>query len=289
MGMRANATIANAAAAHGAQRPLDSEHLGSKLTPPELRTIRLKDWEQIHRLEMAHFPVSPSYDDWSRLWLENPLWLRLGDRWPLGWLLEDSAGRVVGSLLNIPTSYHFQGRELINAAGRAWAVDRAYRGYALWLLDEFYNQPGADLFISNTVNQLAESAHRSYAAPVPQGDWKTVSFWITGYRGFARKVLQKRRVPLASLIAVPAGACLRSLDLFRTVPLPAPTNGIEIETASEFDARFDAFWHETVRQNPNMLLATRDARTLAWHYTVPLRRGRLWIYTATRPTSGCAR
>lgn len=250
--------------------------------PPRLRVIRLEDWEQIHRLEAAHFPAAQGFGDWSRLWLENPLWPRLGDRWPMGWLLEDRDGRVVGSLLNIPTLCHFQGRELINAVGRGWAVDSAYRGYALWLLDEYYNQPGADLFVNNTINQAAEGSHRGYATRVPLGEWDTVPFWITGYRGFARAVLQKLGVSMPGLLGAPVAACLALRDAFRGNRLPAPTGGFSIETVSLFDARFDFFWRELLRQNPGTLLAARDMRTLAWHYAVPQRRGRLWVYTATR-------
>ena len=91
--------------------------------PLTLRVANLEDAAQIRRLEEAHFGVTELLDDWRGLWLKNPLWPRLGGRWPIAWVLEDRDGRVVGSLRNIPTLYHFRGRELINAAGRAWAVD----------------------------------------------------------------------------------------------------------------------------------------------------------------------
>ncbi len=253
--------------------------------PPRVRrdcAIRLEDWEQIHRLEAAHFPNPQGFDDWSRLWLENPLWPRLGDRWPMGWLLEDADRRVVGSLLNIPTAYHFQGRELINAVGRGWAVDQAYRGYALWLLDEYYNQLGADLFVNNTINQAAEGAHCAYANQVPLGQWDTIPFWITGYRLFSREVLHKLSMPLPGIAAVPAAACLWVRDAVRGSRLPAPAEGISIEQVSQFDTRFDVFWRDLIRQNPGVLLAARDVQTLTWHYAVPQRRGRLWVYAATR-------
>lgn len=251
-------------------------------TPPQLREAKIEDWEKIHRLELAHFQASQPLDDWSSLWLNNPLWPRLRDRWPLGWVLEDPAGTVVGSLLNIPTLYHFRGRELVNATGRGWAVDSAFRGYALWLLDEYYNQPSADLFVNNTINNLAEDAHRGYSSHIPLGEWNAVSYWVTGYRGFARKVLQMLRIPLPGLLSMPAAACLWVRDALRSKPLPAITNGIVVETLSQFDSRFDAFWQDLLRQNPGKLLAVRDVPTLTWHYAIPQRTGRLWIYTATR-------
>ncbi len=250
--------------------------------PPRLRVARLEDWEQIHRVEAAHLETSQPLEDWRSLWLDNPLWPRRGDRWPIGWVLEDNLGTVVGSLLNIPTLYHFRGRELINAVGRAWAVNRSFRGYALWLLDEYYNQPRVDLFVNNTIAPLAEEAHRGYSTRVPLGKWGASSYWVTNYRGFARKALQILRIPLPGFLSMPVAACLRLRDALRGKRLPTTTSGILVETVSKFDWRFDGFWQELLRQNPDKLLAARDARTLTWHYAVPQRRGRLWVYTAAR-------
>ena len=87
--------------------------------PPQLRVARLEDWEQIHRVEAAHLETSQPLEDVAQLVAGQPVMAAPGDRWPIGWVLEDNLGTVVGSLLNIPTLYHFRGRELINAVGRA--------------------------------------------------------------------------------------------------------------------------------------------------------------------------
>src|SRR4051794_17149748 len=102
-------------------------------SPPELRTARFEDYPQIERLESSHDLGTPPLDDWRGFWLENPLWTRLQNNWPIGWVLEDAAGKIVGSLLNVPSLYKFQGRDLICANGRGWVVDNDYRGFALWL------------------------------------------------------------------------------------------------------------------------------------------------------------
>jgi hypothetical protein len=183
----------------------------------------------------------------------------------IAWVLEDRDGRVVGALLNIPTLYHFRGRELINATGRAWAVDAAFRGYALWLLDEYYNQADADLFVNNTINRLAEAPHQDYASRIPLGQWNTVSSWITGYRGFAKKALQRLGVLLPGLFGPPASASLWLRDKLSAKRLPAAQRDIAYETAPNFDARFDEFWQEQLEQSPDKLLAARDLKTLTWH------------------------
>src|SRR5437870_2253350 len=79
---------------------------------------------------------------------------------------------------------------------RAWAVAAAYIGFALWLMDEYFNQQGADLFINTTVNAKGTAAANMFSTRVPVGDWETFAYWVTGYRGFARKALEKMGVPL---------------------------------------------------------------------------------------------
>ena len=251
--------------------------------PPQLRVARLEDWEQIHRLEKAHFPAAHGFDDWSRLWLENPLWPRLGDRWPMGWLLEDRDGRVVGSLLNIPTLCHFQGRELINAVGRGWAVDRAYRGYALWLLDEYYSQPGADLFVNNTIIRR----RRVPIAAMPRGSrWESGTRFPSGSPAIAASPgrfckswacrcpacsCACRRVSGVARLPSGAIACRRAASGFSdrdSVAIRCPVRFLLARTPPA-ESRHAA--GGTGRADAR--LALRGSAT---------RRGRLWVYVATR-------
>ena len=254
----------------------------SSLPPPQLREARFEDHAQIHALESAHMEDSQSADDWGGLWLHNPLGPRLENTWPIGWVLEDAERRVVGSMVNVPTLYRFRGRELLCANGRAWVVAPEYRGFALWLMDEYFNQPGADLFINTTVAPVAVPALSTYSAPIPLGDWETIAYWVTGYRGFARKALEKLRVPLPGALAIPTSAALWLKDALSARRLPAVPSSIRIEQADGLDSRFDLFWEELVQQHPEKLLALRDSRTLSWHFRIPLQRGRLWIFTASR-------
>jgi hypothetical protein len=218
--------------------------------------------------------------DWRGLWLDNPLWPRVGSRWLIGWVLEDASGQVVGALGNVPSLYHFGDRELLCANGRGWVVAAEYRGFALWLMDEYFNQSGADLFINTTVNAIAAQVFSTLSARVPLGDWQAAAYWITSYRGFARKVLAALGIPLAGALAPSAAAVLWLRDACLAKPLP--TAAVDVVAADGFDARFDGFWEELLRQHPDKLLAVRDRQALAWHFAIPLRQGRLWILTATR-------
>jgi hypothetical protein len=262
-----------------------------------LRIARFEDYPRMRQVEAANLKANLPEADWRGLFLDNPLWPRLGKDWPIGWVLEDPVGRVVGSLTNIPSLYHFRGSELICANGRSWAVAPEYRGLALWLMDEYYNQSGVDLFVNTTVNEKGAAAANTYSTRVPAGDWETIAYWVTGYRGFARKALRKMGVPLAGVLGLPVAAGLwlkdalfarklpHSSHRFPHPPAPSPKEGEgepEVEVASGFDSRFDRSWDELVRQNPDKLLGVRDSRTLSWHYAIPLRQGRLWTFTASR-------
>jgi hypothetical protein len=216
------------------------------------------------------------------LWLKNPLWSRLGHDWPIGWVLENTDGRLVGSLVNIPSLYKFRGQDLICANGRGWVVDPEYRGFALALMGEYFSQPAADLFINTTVGPNAAPMIATLSDRIPQGDFQTVSYFATAYRGLAAKALRKMHIPLAGLMAYPAAAALRLKDAWRLMAMqPAPAS-IAIEGTDQFDSRFDTFWDELVRQNPDKLLAARDRASLEWHFAGPLRRRDLWILTASR-------
>src|SRR5665213_3565671 len=201
----------------------------SSLSPtqclPNLRPARLEDYPQIERLESTHGLLTLSPDDWRNLWLDNPLRPRLGDAWPFGWVLENADGAIVGSLTNIPTLYTFRGQDLIAATGRAWVVAPEYRGAALWLMDEYFNQGQADLFINTTVNALAVDTFTTFGSTrVPMGDWESAAYRITNYHGFARTALRLKKFPLATALAPAVGAALYSKDALTGGSLSAGTS-----------------------------------------------------------------
>jgi hypothetical protein len=260
----------------------DSTPTSGPLEPPNLRPARFEDYPNIVTLESSHQMRSRTEKDWRALWEENPLWPRLQKDWPIGWVLEDSAGKIVGSIVNVPSIYQFADRELLCANGRAWVCANDYRGFAVLLMDEYFNQTGVDLFINTTVGPVATQTLDQYAIHVPLGDWNTIAFCVTGYRGFAQGVLQRKGVPMPGLFAYPAAAALWMKDASRGKSLAAGDGSISIELLDGFDSRFDAFWQELVKQNPVKLLAERNSHALTWHFLIPKRNRRLWIYAAMR-------
>lgn len=242
--------------------------------------MRFDDYENIRALLSNHAVKAPPFEDWRHRWVDNPLWQKSGSAGPIGWVLEAAAGEIVGVMETIPTLYRFQDSDLIAAASGAWCVKASYRGYALQLIGEYHNQ-SVDLFIHTTVNAAAVATLSQFYRPVPSGRWDTVSYFVTEHFLFAKGALQKYRVPLAPLLAYPAGWTLRLREARSSELLLERPRSVLIEATDKFDARFDTFWSELVQENPSKLLAERSSRVLSWHFHEALRSNRLWIYTAT--------
>ncbi len=257
-------------------KPLDG-------TRPHIREARFEDGEQILRLEAILKSNPASAAEWRMLWQGSPLWAQLAKRWPIGWVLEESTGEIVGCIGNVPLLYRLHGEHLIAASPRGWVVTPEHRGrYAIRLFNEYLRQPGADLSICTTVGPMALACGDRFASRIPAGDWETIAYCVTAYRAFATRALRRLKVPLAGALGPLAGAALGIKDRAFGTRLPKPRSSYTIETTDRFDPRFDAFWKELLRQKSGTLLASRDSATLSWHFSRPLSRGRVWILTASR-------
>jgi hypothetical protein len=251
------------------------------LSPPKLRLLRFDDYEKTTALLSANSFASLPYEDWRGIWVDNPLWARMGKDFPIGWVLETPAGEIVGILGSVLTLYKFRGDDLVSAVGRTWLVTAPYRGFALQLLDEYFNQP-ADLFINTTVSPDAGAPFSQLSSRIPLGDWQATSYWVTSFREFAEKALRQRAVPFARPLAGSAGIALQLRDAVRNKRLARLPGAFGIENVYRFDSRFDVFWKELLRQDHEKLLGQRDSTTLSWHFAIPMRRGRLWLFAASR-------
>ncbi len=251
------------------------------LAQPTLRVARFEDYRQIQELEASHDLLALDETDWRAIWQRHPCRDELDAiNWPIGWVLEDADGRIVGSMANVPTKYVLGDRELLAATGRAWVVESKYRGIALWLMDEYFNQTVADLFINTTVNSLAVDPFSVFGSErVPLGDWTQAAFRITNYSGFARAALRIKHVPIEALAAIPVAAILKLRDSFR---LLKPASSASAEMLDHFDNRFDDFWFSLREKFPSKLLAVRDRVTLDWHFAATLRANQLWAFVVIR-------
>ena len=245
---------------------------------PKLRETSFKDYDEIARLGVRFGFEPKSYEEWSHLWLGNPLYRELGAGWSIGWVLEDENNRIVGSMGNIPLLYEFRGRRVLAASGRGWVAEPEYRSASLLLLDYVINQRDVDLYVNNTVNVAStEPLGVFQCSRVPVGIWNESAFWITRYQSFLESFLALKNYPLAKPLSYPLSAALFLKE--RLTKKPLGPDDVEVRACPAFDDRFDDFWVNLKRASPHQLLAVRTREMLEWHYKYALLNNRLWIAT----------
>src|SRR5262249_31068214 len=153
-----------------------------------IRPASFDDYAPIAVLQNRHGLAVRPYEDWVSLWAGNPAYE--GGEWPIGWVLENSGGEIVGSIGHLPFPCFFRGREHRVAASCAWVVDPAHRGSSMVLLDRLMRQENVDFVISTTVSANAESVFKFFRwSKAPVGTWNRSAFWIANYQGFIHSAL----------------------------------------------------------------------------------------------------
>ena len=254
--------------------------LGQKTKRPVLRQACFNDYDQIAAVEEANGLTSKPRDEWLHLWQNNPAYRQLPD-WPIGWVLEDENGQIVGSLQNVPCLYRFDGRTYAGGFGRGWAVDIGYRAYSLLLVVRQLQQPNVDLRLTSTASPKTTALLTKQGwSKVPAGEWDRSVLWVTNYSQTVQRYLDARTPGLVSALA---GSLLYVPLLVKDMISARPRRfetGCKLDWCTRFDERFDQFWTELESANPRVLLAARDRQTLEWHFKYALAENRIWILTA---------
>ena len=248
---------------------------------PFIRLAKFADYDQIEAVESRHGLTVKSRDQWLALWLNNPAYLELRD-WPIGWVIEDGHGQIVGSLGNVPTFAYFGGKKYVSAAGRGWAVDVQFRALSVMLLACQLKQSGADMnVIATPSSTTAKLCTQLGWSRVPVGEWNRSQFWIVNYASGLQAYLDAK---LSRRISRAVGAILSpplrlkdSFDGRQSVP-----SDYRFDWCPSFDDRFDGLWEELKERRPDLLLGSRDADTLNWHFQHALKQHRTWILAASR-------
>jgi len=247
--------------------------------PPQLREARFEDYAQVAALASKFHLQTESYAGWTHLWINNPAYREIKDKFPTGWVLENSDGAISGYLGNIPLNYELDGKRLLAATTRSWVVDTDYRTYSPLLLGTYFQQPNVDLFLNTTVNSQAAPAYSIFAGVhVPVGAWDRTLFWITHHQGFAESFLRKKGGTMAKPLSYPVSTGLFLRDQLRRRRFQGNGNAVEVLLCAGFDDRFDAFWAALRKKKSNLLLAVRSREVLEWHFKFPLLQNAAWIY-----------
>lgn len=243
-----------------------------------IREAALRDYESVAALQRKYGMSVKSYDDWAHLWVNNRVYASLADRWPIGWVLENPSSQTVGFIGNIPLEYYLHGKRLTASAGCSWVVDEEYRGYAAWLMDNYFRHPAA-LYLNTTVAQTAAPTFTQFGSlRVPVGAWDARAFAITNYRGFVQSVLRLYRIPVAGFLGALLAPLLFLSDKLKSKPVPSAPRA-DLSVVDGFDQRFDFFWEQMKDKFPTILLGDRSADALNWHFGPALARGDVWTIT----------
>jgi hypothetical protein len=246
----------------------------------KVREVAFDDYPQILALQIAYKRPGKSYEEWEHLWAHNPAYLSVSGAWPKGWVAERQDGKIVGYLGNIPLEYELGGQRLATAVAHAWVVEAGYRPYSLALLDLYFSQKNVELFLNATVGPAGHDSFNVFHSPrVPIGEWARSVFLITNRRGFLAASLAQKEIPMAkplSLGLAGALAVTQALSFRRLRPNGARHS---FQLCDRIDSRFDRFWEDLRKNNPNRLLAVRSSEVLEWHFRYPFRNNQIWILT----------
>jgi len=252
----------------------------SSVAQTKLREAHFSDFAAVRALKRRWGLVPDSFENWERLWRDNPALQYCPQPLPIGWVLE-ADGKVVGYLGNIASLYHFAGKRLLAVTGHGLVVEPAHRTITHTLNAAFYRQPFVDLYLTTTAIEVVGKIARIFkSSPLPQLDYQ-VLFWVLRSRPFARGVMDK--LHLSPGVARPAAA-LASLvmatdkALRRRWPRRRESSlAIRQISVAEIGEDFQTLWEAKLKEAPR-LLADRSPDSLRWHCQTPDDEGTMGIF-----------
>jgi hypothetical protein len=241
-----------------------------------IREASFSDFPAVAALKQRGGLVADSFENWERLWRDNPALTQCERKPPIGWVLE-ADGVVVGYLGNISLSYHYAGRTLTAVTGHGLVVDPIYRAYAVSLVSAFYRQKFVDLYLgTSAIPEVGKIARALKCDDVPQADYATVLFWVLRPHSFTQDLFERLRIKpgLAALTVAPASIAIGIDRLFnRRFPRRGPA-GLDLSeiTIGEIGNEFESLWVEKLRED-SRVLADRSPAVLRWHFEIPGDKG----------------
>ncbi len=248
-------------------------------TAPRVRETVIEDYGQIAQLESANGLIPGTRENWLHLSMNNPA-SRNGRPHPIGWVLENERGRIVGSVANVPLAYDFEGGPLLATTPRGWVVDAAYRPFSLLLLARMFAQRYIDLYLAASAGAAAAPVYEGLRwFRVPSGNWAAAGLWLSRPAGALKSYLKYRGMPAAGGLALPLSVPVRARQTVSDF-LRRGHGRFDVSRCDRFDDRFDEFWHELRRIKRGILLASRTKEVLEWHFRRAAFENRLWIVKA---------
>ena len=233
---------------------------------PRIRPLALEEapaFSDLYRSAFGEMDIAK----WKRKWEAHPFKAEFRDT-PVGWVLEREDGSIAGLYANVHILYELEGRRLRGCVGSDWVVARDARGSALVLLHAFLRQTNVELrLVSSASPATAEILTRLKVARIPAEGYDCPMIWPLRARAFAEAALKKKGVKGAGVLAWPAAAGLRLVQVARGMGNGARSSAVRRQ--DKFDERFDEFW-EQLRADPVRLRAVRNQAALEWRFPGPV-------------------
>ncbi|MGD0652991.1 MAG: hypothetical protein ABSA16_01480 [Thermoguttaceae bacterium] len=235
----------------------------------QVREMQFDDYAAVDDVRIRNGLLPESIEHWEHLNKNNPF-SPADSHVPMGWVLENDKGKIVGIYGNLPLAYEWNGQRLLAGVSHSWAVNPEYRQASLLLVSEYLQQKNVDLLINSSANKdTARIFEMMKAHRLPTPYYDEVLTWIVNYPECIVAALRYKRAGVLKLLGYPLGLGLKTMDFLlrrnRFGRVPACVRQID-----DFDERFDVFWAHLC-QDQNILTAVRNREAMAWHFKFILR------------------
>jgi len=196
---------------------------------------------------------------------------------PIGWVIENNEGNIVGVILNLFMNYRLNDKSYKASVVSTWAVDDNYRSDSMNLIFKWIYQKNVDLLVDNRRTERSAKILKSFKFKnVPTKDYEKIIYWVLDYPNFIKSAVKKKlKIKIGPISIIPA-AILKFYDFAMNRNKNFNLNKKTLEVKS-FDKKFDLFWDKLPKNNKFM--AERDIASLEWHFARGIKEKRISVLT----------
>lgn len=209
-------------------------------------------------------------EHWRGLWVDNPALAYHEKDVALGWVLEDD-GAIKGFFGNIPQVSWRNGEPIRISSARAWALEPSYRTETPRLCEAFFSQGDIDAVLISSANPPAGKRCLAFGgAKMPQPQYEQILYWVVDAPGFLKAAFRKkgRGVGMATLMGLLGSVPLDFSMRIKGRRPYAALDHISIVPISGVDEAFDDLWARKQEELKSVMLASRDAATMRWYFSL---------------------
>jgi len=194
---------------------------------------------------------------------------------PIGWVMENKEGNIVGVILNLFMNYRLNDKTYKASVVSTWAVDDNYRKDSMNLIFKWIYQKNVDLLVDNRRTERSAKILKSFKFKnVPTKDYEKIIFWVLDYPNFIKSAIKKKlKIQIGSIAILPA-AILKFYDFLMNRNKNFYLNKKTLEVKS-FDKKFDLFWEKL--QKNNKFMSERNSASLEWHFARGIKEKRISV------------